>query len=111
MNEWLTAREIAAEQLPDMPATESAVIRLAGRNGWDGTSKARKRQGRGGATEYHFSLLPTLAQVTYQQKHMVVERPAAPATAGVSNDFLTGIAVGAGLVLLGVIVGKWSRRS
>ncbi|CDX20222.1 transposase [Mesorhizobium sp. ORS 3359] len=79
MNEWLTAREIAAEQLPDMPATESAVIRLAGRSGWDGTSKARKRQGRGGATEYHFSLLPTLAQVAYQQKHMVVERPAAPA--------------------------------
>ena len=40
----------------------------------------------------------------------VYERPAAPATAGVSNDFLKGIAVGAGLVLLGVVAGRWSRR-
>jgi carbon monoxide dehydrogenase subunit G len=40
----------------------------------------------------------------------VYQRPAA-AAAGVGNDFLKGIAVGAGLVLLGVIAGKWSRRS
>jgi putative transposase len=77
MKDWLTAREIAAEQLPDMPETERGVQILAGRNDWDGSAKARKRQGRGGATEYHFSLLPTLAQVTYQQKHMVIERQAA----------------------------------
>jgi uncharacterized protein len=41
----------------------------------------------------------------------VYQRPAAAATAGVGNDFLKGIAVGAGLVLLGVVAGKWSRRS
>ena len=41
----------------------------------------------------------------------VYQRPAAAATAGVSNDFLKGIAVGAGLVLIGVVAGKWSRRS
>ena len=41
----------------------------------------------------------------------VYQRPAAAAgTAGVSQDFLTGIAVGAGLVLLGVVAGRWSRR-
>jgi uncharacterized protein len=40
----------------------------------------------------------------------VYERPAAPATAGVNNDFLKGIAVGAGLVLLGVVAGRWSRH-
>jgi carbon monoxide dehydrogenase subunit G len=40
----------------------------------------------------------------------VYERPAAPAAAGVSKDFLTGVAVGAGLVLVGVIAGRWSRH-
>ncbi len=40
----------------------------------------------------------------------VYERPAAAASAGVSNDFLKGIAVGAGLVLLGVVAGRWGRR-
>lgn len=80
MKDWLTAREIAAEQLPDMPATESAVIRLAKREGWDErTSQARTRAGRGGATEYHVSLLPTLAQVAYQQKHIVIQLPVKPA--------------------------------
>ncbi|TIW27771.1 MAG: integrase [Mesorhizobium sp.] len=79
MNEWLTAREIAAERLPDMPESERGVQVLAARNGWDGSAQSRKRPGRGGATEYHFSLLPTLAQVAFQQKHMVVELPTKPA--------------------------------
>ncbi|TPL49122.1 DDE-type integrase/transposase/recombinase [Mesorhizobium sp. B2-4-4] len=80
MKDWLTAREIAAEQLPDMPATESAVIRLAKREGWEErSSQARTRAGRGGATEYHVSLLPTLAQVAYQQKHIVIQLPVKPA--------------------------------
>ena len=34
----------------------------------------------------------------------------ARSAAGVSDDFLKGIAVGAGLVLLGVIAGRWSRH-
>ncbi|RWE47572.1 MAG: transposase, partial [Mesorhizobium sp.] len=72
MKDWLTAREIAAEGLPDMPRTESAVIRMAQREGWaDRLTLARPRAGRGGATEYHISLFPTLAQVAYQQKHVV----------------------------------------
>ena len=40
----------------------------------------------------------------------VYERPPAARAAGVSDDFLKGIAVGAGLVLLGVVAGRWSRR-
>ena len=39
----------------------------------------------------------------------VYTAPARTTSAGVSNDFLTGIAVGAGLVLLGVVAGRWSR--
>jgi carbon monoxide dehydrogenase subunit G len=35
--------------------------------------------------------------------------PRAATAGGVSTDFLTGIAVGAGLVLLGVVAGRWSR--
>lgn len=81
-DEWLTAREIAAAQLPDMPATERGVQLVAEREGWDGTSLARKRGGRGGATEYHVSLLPLLAQVALSQKHMRVDlpEPASPET-------------------------------
>jgi len=41
----------------------------------------------------------------------VYERPSTPVgPGGVSKDFLTGIAVGAGLVLLGVVAGRWSSR-
>ena len=39
----------------------------------------------------------------------VYTAPARGSGAGVGNDFLTGVAVGAGLVLLGVVVGRWSR--
>lgn len=82
MKDWLTAREIAAEALPDMPRTESAVIRMAQREGWaDRLTQARVRAGRGGATEYHVSLFPTLAQVAYQQRHIVIELPVKPAKA------------------------------
>jgi hypothetical protein len=40
----------------------------------------------------------------------VYTAPPRAAAGGVSQDFLTGVAVGAGLVLLGVIAGRWSRR-
>jgi carbon monoxide dehydrogenase subunit G len=36
--------------------------------------------------------------------------PAERRPGGVSDDFLKGIAVGAGLVLLGVVAGRWSRH-
>ena len=40
----------------------------------------------------------------------VYTAPSRATPAGVSNDFLKGIAVGAGLVLLGVVVGRWTRH-
>ncbi len=71
MKEWLTAREIAEQVLPDVPATESAVIRLAKREGWNAhPTAARPRTGHGGGMEYHISRLPTLAQVAYMQRHL-----------------------------------------
>ncbi len=73
--EYLTAAEIAAEGLPDLPGTKSAVIRYAERLGWNDHPLARKRAGRGGGMEYPVSLLPVLAQVAYQQKHLVVAVP------------------------------------
>lgn len=81
MKEWLTAREIAAEALPDLPTTESAVIRYAERGAWDThPSYARKRSGRGGGMEYHYRILPTLAQVAYVQRYMTVgAEPIVPA--------------------------------
>lgn len=80
MLEWLTAREIAAEALPGLPTTESAVIRYARRKNWQETPAfCRSRSGVGGGLEYHYRLFPTLAQVTYVQRHMVVgQSTAAP---------------------------------
>lgn len=40
----------------------------------------------------------------------VYAAPARTAAPGAGNDFLKGIAVGAGLVLLGVVAGRWGRR-
>lgn len=75
MNEWLTAEEIASAKLPDTPGTKKGVLLLAARENWNDTSSARQRVGRGGGAEYHFTLLPTLAQVDYTRRHMVVQLP------------------------------------
>jgi carbon monoxide dehydrogenase subunit G len=40
----------------------------------------------------------------------VYTAPPRATAGGASDDFLKGIAVGAGLVLLGVVVGRWTRR-
>lgn len=92
MREWLSAREIAEEQLPDMPGSERGVQKLAASENWDlNPALARPRAGRGGGMEYHYRLLPLLAQVAYQQRHMTVSRPdepealPAPATGGLTD--------------------------
>lgn len=60
---WWTADEIAAAVLPDMPTTKRRVNALSGRQNWRGqTEFARKRAGRGGGWEYHWSLFPAKAQ-------------------------------------------------
>lgn len=70
--EWFTAAELAGMGLPDMPETESAIIRLSKRDEWGRPDRAwseanplgvwRKRQGRGGGVEYHYALLPSRAK-------------------------------------------------
>jgi putative transposase len=78
MKEWLTAREIAAETLPDMPTTKSSVIRYADRLNWNSHPYARPREGRGGGMEYHYRLLPLVAHMAYLQKHGVIGAETAP---------------------------------
>ncbi len=92
MNDWLTAREIAAEALPDLPTSESAVIRFAERSAWNThPTFARRRKGRGGGQEYHYRILPTLAQIAYVQKHMTVGTDTTgPKTISPDTPIITG---------------------
>jgi transposase InsO family protein len=55
---WMSAAEIDALHLPQMPAGKNGVIRLAKREGWP----SRARQGRGGGREYPVSALPQTAR-------------------------------------------------
>ncbi|MGD9476112.1 DDE-type integrase/transposase/recombinase [Shinella sp. G-2] len=85
MKVWLTAREIAEQQLPDLPTSESAVIRLAKRENWNThPCYVRDRAAVGGGMEYDYRLLPTLAQVAYLQRHMVVGTETTEAEASAS---------------------------
>lgn len=82
MKEWFTAAEIAEAGMAHMPKTRKGVSKFAEREGWnDHPSLARRRKGRGGGMEYHLSLLPTLAQMVYTQKHLSVSLPPAPGEA------------------------------
>jgi hypothetical protein len=61
--EWMSASEIAAARLPDMPATRQGVLSLAARLCWaDDRTRCRRRKGRGGGLEFHQSLFPARAQ-------------------------------------------------
>jgi len=69
MKEWFTPAELAALKLPDMPTTVQKISDRAVREGWRertnaaGTPQARWRKGRGGGWEYHYTLLPSRAQL------------------------------------------------
>lgn len=83
MKEWFTAAELAALRLPLMPEAPSAMIRLAKRQEWNRPDREctaetplgvwRKREGRGGGIEYHYSLLPSAVQA-----RLLVEGKAGP---------------------------------
>ncbi|MBT9292698.1 DDE-type integrase/transposase/recombinase [Hyphomicrobiaceae bacterium 22] len=76
MKEWLTARELAAEALPDMPETERGVQMLAERLGWaDSMAYVRNRAARGGGLEFHINLLPPVARLDYERRHRQIVRP------------------------------------
>lgn len=60
---WWTADEIASAQLPGMPSTQRNVTRRAQEGRWREYPKlARRRSGRGGGWEYHWTLLPLAAK-------------------------------------------------
>ena len=60
---WWTPDQIAEAALPDMPATARRINAMASRFNWRAApGKARRRSGKGGGWEYHWSLLPMRAQ-------------------------------------------------
>lgn len=60
---WWTADELAEAGLPDLPGTKRSVNRLADRRGWKSVPGcARRKPGKGGGWEYHWSVLPQAAQ-------------------------------------------------
>lgn len=85
-SEWFTAADLAALHLPDLPATESGIIRRARRDGWT----SRPRSGRGGGIEYHISALPEPARIALAAKHA-----AGPACAFPGQAAQVGAALGA----------------
>lgn len=66
--EWWTPEALAEAGLPDLPTTKRRINAMADRLGWRlFPNKARKRDGRGGGWEYHWTLLPSRAQ-----KHLIL---------------------------------------
>lgn len=69
MKEWFTATELAELNLPDVACTARGVNATAKREGWKGIVNtlqqplSRRRNAKGGGYEYHYSLLPTRAQL------------------------------------------------
>ena len=64
---WFAPHEIAqlskASECKSMPTTESSVLRYIKRHEWNSVpDMARKRMGKGGGHEYHWSLLPQMLQ-------------------------------------------------
>ncbi len=74
---WWTPAEIADRRLPDLPGTKRGVQLTIEREGWAAQpGKARRRAGRGGGWEYHWSLFPLAAQ-----KALLAEGARAPEAA------------------------------
>lgn len=66
--EWFTAAELAAFALPGLGNVKRRINELAAAERWAlavdarGNALARKRQARGGGTEYHVAVLPAAAR-------------------------------------------------
>lgn len=61
---WLTAAEAAAENLPAMPAKRTLQLALSSRE-----IASRRRQGRGGGREFHWTELPREAREEYLKRY------------------------------------------
>ncbi len=61
--EWWSAADLAASGLPDIPTTKRGLTKMIDRQNWVAQpGLVRRRSGRGGGFEYHWSLLPQRAQ-------------------------------------------------
>jgi putative transposase len=73
--EWFTATELAAENLPGLPATRVGLQKRARQAGWENADREgtgwRTRAGRGGGVEYHICNLTEA-----QQAALAVRYPA-----------------------------------
>lgn len=123
MKVWLSASEIAALELPGLPATKRGIQFVADRYGWNAHPEfARQRAGRGGGLEYHIHILPPDARADYVARHVeMVELPASVAREAASEpgaDHLSGPASEARDARLALLVladrtaadGKLSRK-
>jgi putative transposase len=78
--EWFTAAELAALELPGLPADKRSLNRRAKDERWNlradpaGQLLARRRAGRGGGTEYHASLLPAAAQLALAERGLIAAK-------------------------------------
>ena len=72
---WFSAAEIAAEALPEMPASKRGVARRAKIGKWDHREESRQRSGLGGGLEYHFTLLPEAAQAVLVARYSERQAP------------------------------------
>lgn len=74
-SEWLSARELIGLKLNELPSTERAIQIMATREGWRnlGSTKARKRKGRGGGWEYHISCLPSAVQADWTRRQKTTD--------------------------------------
>ncbi len=69
MKAWMTAAEIAAAGLPEVPASKRNVNAMAIRCGWP----YQDRQGRGGGREYPVTALPAAAQAELRRRSIAGE--------------------------------------
>jgi len=84
--EWFSAKELAAMTLAGLPASERGVQLHADAKGWMSSDREgfcwRRRAGRGGGVEYHYSVLSAGAQAQITRAMVVQEQPAPRLSAG-----------------------------
>jgi len=79
--EWFTPVEISELKLPALPTTQRGINKFAENNKWQerrnmaGDLLARKRKGRGGGWEYHYTVLPNIAQLQLIKLSEQVQQP------------------------------------
>jgi len=80
MKAWWTAQELALQTLPGLPTTKRKVNEVAAQQGWaersdaSGRKLSRKKAGRGGGVEYHYSVLPTPAVAALVARGEIITR-------------------------------------